>query len=194
MTMQVELRANAAPPWAALVFALAGAALFNLSSVWALLFLGNVDVGLATIDAADARNACHGGHDRPVAARRFRGASQRDGAAAHARCRGAMDRSADGTTVVHPVLGRRADGDHGAVATDPRHAVARDRRAGTLRLVGCSTASAGSSSSRRSMRSTSGAFSGFARRSRRCAGPRAHRRRSCCRGSTAWCATRCISA
>jgi len=48
MTMQAELRAS---PWGALAFALLGAALFNLSSVWALLFLTNVDVGLATIDA-----------------------------------------------------------------------------------------------------------------------------------------------
>ena len=51
MTMQAELRATTAPPWVALAFALAGAILFNLSSVWALLFLSNVDIGLATIDA-----------------------------------------------------------------------------------------------------------------------------------------------
>ena len=50
MTMQAELRASAAP-LRALAFALAGAALFNLSSVWALLFLSNIDVGLPTIDA-----------------------------------------------------------------------------------------------------------------------------------------------
>ena len=50
MTMQAELRASAAP-LRALAFALVGAALFNLSSVWALLFLSNVDVGLPTIDA-----------------------------------------------------------------------------------------------------------------------------------------------
>jgi protein-S-isoprenylcysteine O-methyltransferase Ste14 len=51
MTMQAELRTTAAPARAALAFALAGAILFNLSSVWALLFLSNVDIGLATIDA-----------------------------------------------------------------------------------------------------------------------------------------------
>jgi methanethiol S-methyltransferase len=51
MTMQAELRASAAPLRFALAFALASAALFNLSSVWAVLFLSNVDVGLPTIDA-----------------------------------------------------------------------------------------------------------------------------------------------
>src|SRR5262245_29882986 len=49
--MQAELRATAAPLWVALAFALAGATLFNVSSLWALLFLSNVDIGLATIDA-----------------------------------------------------------------------------------------------------------------------------------------------
>jgi protein-S-isoprenylcysteine O-methyltransferase Ste14 len=51
MTMQAELRATTAPLWFALAFALTGVLLFNLSSLWALLFLSNVDVGLATIDA-----------------------------------------------------------------------------------------------------------------------------------------------
>jgi len=50
MTMQAELRASAAPNWVAFAFALAGATVFNLSSVWAFLFLSNTDIGLATID------------------------------------------------------------------------------------------------------------------------------------------------
>lgn len=51
MTMQVETRASSTSAWGALAFAVLGAALFNLSSVWALLFLTNVDVGLPIIDA-----------------------------------------------------------------------------------------------------------------------------------------------
>ena len=51
MTMQVETRASSTSTWGALAFAVLGAAMFNLSSVWALLFLTNVDVGLPIIDA-----------------------------------------------------------------------------------------------------------------------------------------------
>ena len=173
MTMQVETARVLQSAWGALALARARARHCSISPpVWALLFLANVDVGLPIIDAPMRGTLSTAVTINTLLLAAFRIAPQHHGAAAHARIGRAADRATDGAAALHPCS---AGALMAVMALWQPIPVALWSVAGApaRAALWALTDSAGSWSSPRSTRSTNGAFSGCARRSRRCAAPRA---------------------